>query len=274
MAVLNMLRRRHFLISGAAWFSLTGWATSSLAYSTDTHQRIVDEGWQTIRALAATNLTSQIRSHGMSVGTDADLTFGSPPSFCALPASDPKNLCGEQITAQNPGDWNQFITDAKTTMQKYSAQSPDLPTPLLPCAGFQTGDPVGNFKVPLTASALQQIPDSNLLHTCDYMQNWRRGVFTDFVTEDDGTGYQGLILGWHATSRDYDFGELWLDNVWVYGNMAKLGAEIGTIGLAAAVFPFVCLWDIFSGHAGDCFNDSWDTGDSVNPANVLTGILK
>jgi len=272
---LDMFKRRHFIGPTVTWLALTSWSVLASAYSTNTHQKVVDEGWQVIRALGAPSLKEQIRSHGMSAGTDADLVFSNPPSFCSLPVSDPRNLCGEQLTAQDPGSWNEFVVGAKTTMQKYFAQAPRLPTPVLHeggnCAAFDRQHILGDFELALQAGALQEIPDSDLRNSCDYIDNWRRGVFQDFVTEDDGTGYQGLILGWHATSRDYDYKELWLDYVPVYGPLAKLGAEIGTVGIAATLYPFVCIWDFFFG--GDCLEDAWDSADSVNPANVLTGIL-
>jgi hypothetical protein len=241
------------------------WSSGAFAYGGSAHQQILDEAWHTMRALSAPSLETQIRSHGMTGGSSADLTFDKPPSFCLLPANDPTNLCKETVTQ---AAWDDFRAASAVAMQKYYWQRPDLPRGSSDpaCQPYQDADVLGNFKAPPDPGALQGGDEG-----CGTLRDYKRGVFASFRTEDDGTGNQGLLLGWQSVARDHDFDELSVDIMPVYGTLINVVSVAYEQVVGMIVLPFVCIFDLFTG--GDCWNDSLRFADSVNPVDVVKGIL-
>lgn len=267
-----MKSRRFIRVSTVSLVAALGWSPCAYALGGTGHQRVVDEAWQVMRAVAGVNVPGQLRAHGLTAGTTADLTFDSPPSYCLLPATDPANLCKKQLTAGS-AEWTAFVQATKDSLQGLNWLRPDLPKGSVSdpkCVSFQKQDRLDNFQGPVDPNAVQNVygKDPN---SCQMLHGRTTNVFQDFRTEDDGTGSQGLLLGWQSASRDHDFAELKVESMLIYGALMQAAGSIYETGVAVFLLPFVAIWSIFSGE--NVWDSSVRAADSTNPFDVLKGVL-
>jgi hypothetical protein len=99
---------------------------------------------------------------------------------------------------------------------------------------------------------------------------------TPILCADDNGLRLGMVLGYQAAAPDdhLDDTALWIKptNAAGLSVLVKGAAYAVDLGVAALVFPFVCLYDLFSG--GDCdIHHAIDIGNEVNPVDKLWGSI-
>jgi hypothetical protein len=269
--------------------SLLSAVSPAAAYNNKTHQQLVNLAWQSMRAGVAPQLATQVWKTPDAVPSDAP-SFDHP-SDCLLPASDPKNLCGEQLTADSNGNvpaWQAYLDEIRLARQQINALESDVRVPSGPrasCSGF-TGKPstrVSDYPDEITSG---HAPADN--GECEREKDEpgkaaRPNVFSQFTVPDDGTQNQGLVLGWHAQDRDNDHSDIAIDMLPVVpmpfppyvlplGQMLQAASVAAEAVLAAVFIPFFCAWSWLSG-GSDCVSHAEHAADSVDPIDFIKGIL-
>jgi len=266
-----MIKRRMAvrLVSAVTLFAYTLTTLDAEAHNNETHQAIVNQAWQTMRAGTRSNLLGHIKwatPTPPAVAPDV-----SQPGDCALPASDPKNLCGKTVS---PQEWTAFLTDIQVARHELSGILTELPgdSTNIGCLGYSPTQRLGAFARPVTSQHMVDSEKHEPRLACDFGGNPARGLFADFEAPDDGAGNQGLILGWHAQHRDDDQADTAIDvTLPVVGQILELATAIYELALAAVFLPFLCLASIFTG--GDCSDKSQRLADDLDPVDYLKGIL-
>jgi hypothetical protein len=240
----------------------------AMAYGAVTHQQAVNMGWQAMRAALAPALAQEVWPGGAPTGVP-DYT---DPGTCALSASDPDNICKEQVSAS---EWQAYLADMRLlrpAINALPAAVRDQGSNSANC-GSATGastTQVGAYPDPITHA---HMPEADGACAADATFA-RPGVFAKFQVPDDGTNNQGLVLGWHSLDRDNDKDETSIDwlPVWFteMGVVMQQTSSAAEAAAAAILVPFVCLYALFAGE-DDCGNDAERIADSLNGFDVIKG---